>query len=111
MEKAWADAVTSPSFIGGIRMVSEMMQPAVVSFLDMMLRDREEILRFKEIAIKKEAPLTGKDTGAFKALNKTGATAGGRKRRPYRRVSFQSPEKSKIRENDTLVTIGSPAML
>ncbi len=46
-----ADAVVSPTFIGGLRMVSEMIRPTVVSFLDIMLRDKDKNLRVEEVAI------------------------------------------------------------
>jgi voltage-gated potassium channel len=51
MKKAGADAVVSPSFIGGLRMASEMVRSTVVSFLDTMLRDKEKNLRVEEVKI------------------------------------------------------------
>jgi voltage-gated potassium channel len=51
IKKAGADAVVSPTAIGGLRMASEMVRPTVVSFLDMMLRDREKNLRVEELAV------------------------------------------------------------
>jgi voltage-gated potassium channel len=51
IKKAGADAVISPTFIGGLRMASEMIRPAVVSFLDIMLRDKKKNLRIEEIAV------------------------------------------------------------
>jgi voltage-gated potassium channel len=51
MKKAGADAVVSPSAIGGLRMASEMVRPTVVSFLDTMLRDREKNLRVEELPV------------------------------------------------------------
>ncbi|MCL4457601.1 MAG: potassium channel protein [Nitrospirae bacterium] len=51
MKKAGADAVVSPTFIGGLRMASEMVRPAVVSFLDTMLRDKQKNLRIEEVLI------------------------------------------------------------
>jgi len=51
MRRAGADAVVSPGYIGGLRMASEMIRPTVVSFLDIMLRDRDSNLRVEEIAI------------------------------------------------------------
>jgi voltage-gated potassium channel len=51
IKKAGADAVVSPSFIGGLRIASEMIRPTAVSFLDIMLRDREKNLRVEEITI------------------------------------------------------------
>ncbi len=46
-----ADAVVSPNFIGGLRMVSEMVRPNVVSFLDIMLRDKDKNLRIEEVPV------------------------------------------------------------
>ncbi len=51
MKKAGADAVVSPTSIGGLRMASEMVRSTVVSFLDTMLRDKERNLRIEEISV------------------------------------------------------------
>ena len=51
MKKAGADAVVSPSAIGGLRMASEMVRPTVVSFLDTMLRDTGMNLRVEELPV------------------------------------------------------------
>jgi voltage-gated potassium channel len=48
---AGADRVISPTFIGGLRMASEMIRPAATSFLDKMLRGTGEELRVEEVAI------------------------------------------------------------
>lgn len=49
-----ASAVISPSFIGGLRMASEMIRPTAVSFLDAMLRETDRNLRIEEIAVKQQ---------------------------------------------------------
>ncbi|MFC2072543.1 potassium channel family protein [Chloroflexota bacterium] len=51
IRRAGADAVVSPGFIGGVRMTSEMIRPTVVSFLDMMLRERDKNLLVEEISL------------------------------------------------------------
>ncbi|WP_203455775.1 TrkA family potassium uptake protein [Legionella sp. MW5194] len=51
MKMAGADAVVSPSYIGGMRMASEMIRSTAVSFLDTMLRDREKNLRVEEFTV------------------------------------------------------------
>ena len=51
LKQAGADDVVSPSFIGGMRLVSEMVRPTVVSFLDIMLRDTHRNLRVEELAL------------------------------------------------------------
>lgn len=56
---AGATRVVSPSQIGGMRMVSEMIRPAVVEFLDLMLRDPEKNLRIEEVRIASDSTLVG----------------------------------------------------
>ena len=51
IRRSGADAVVSPNFIGGMRLVSELLRPAVVRFLDDMLRDRRAIYRIEEIQL------------------------------------------------------------
>lgn len=42
LRKAGADTVVSPNYIGGLRMVSELIRPNVVRFLDDMRKDRSK---------------------------------------------------------------------
>lgn len=51
MKHAGATSVISSEQIGGLRMASEMARPAVVSFLDIMLRDKQKNLRIEEVKI------------------------------------------------------------
>ena len=51
IRRAGADSVVSPRFIGGLRMTSEMIRPTVVSFLDMMLREKDKTLLVEEISL------------------------------------------------------------
>lgn len=53
MRMAGADEVVCPDSIGGLRMVSQLLRPHVVSFLDTMVRFREdEDIRIEEIRIR-----------------------------------------------------------
>lgn len=51
MRRVGADAVVSMEQIGGMRMASEMLRPTVVSFLDIMLRDKNNNLRIEEVPL------------------------------------------------------------
>lgn len=64
VKKAGADAVISPNYIGALRMASEMFRPAVVSFLDTMLRDKDKNLRIEEVLI--NASFAGKPLSSLK---------------------------------------------
>jgi len=59
IRRAGADSVVSPNHIGGMRMVSEMLRPAVVRFLDEMLRDQRAMYRIDEVRIAADSPLDG----------------------------------------------------
>lgn len=50
IRKVGADAIVSPDFTGGMRIVSSMIRPQVVSFLDEMLR-ADNNLRVEEVRI------------------------------------------------------------
>lgn len=53
LRKAGADAIVSPDFTGGMRIVSAMVRPHVVSFLEEMLR-AEHRLRIEEVAVPRQ---------------------------------------------------------
>lgn len=84
IKNAGADSVVSPQFIGGMRLVSEMVRPTVVSFLDLMLRDKEKGVRVEEVRVEAGSALAGSrlvdhalaDSGVLvMALQAPGATA------------------------------------
>lgn len=59
MRRAGADSVVSTNYIGGMRLVSEMIRPQVTQFLDQMLRDRSQNLRIEEVTVPDDSPLVG----------------------------------------------------
>ena len=59
IRRVGADAVVSPTYIGGLRLASELIRPTVVNFLDVMLRDRDANLRIDEITIPESSPACG----------------------------------------------------
>jgi len=69
---AGADAVVSPSRIGGLRMASELTRPTVVRFLDEMLRDRRSDLRIEEITVPAELPPDERPLSALWSSEVTG---------------------------------------
>jgi len=109
--KAGADSVISPTYIGGMRMVSEMIRPAVTTFLDMMLRERERVLRFDEVTVQKDSALLGKTIEESKAEERTGALLVALRRGGAKDFDFNPPKKTRLQENDVLVFIASPEMI
>lgn len=72
LKKAGASAVVSPNAIGGLRMASEALRPAVVSFLDVMLRSSKATLRIEEAHIHEGSRLAGKHLRDAKISESTG---------------------------------------
>jgi voltage-gated potassium channel len=111
LQRAGADYVVSPTFIGGMRMASQMVRPAVVTFLDTMLRDKEQGLRVEEIEIKKESALAGKTVGECALRSKTRALLVAIKRGGAKGYEFNPPDAASIQAGDTLIFIASPESL
>ena len=74
IKRAGADAVVSPNHIGGMRMVSELLRPAVVKFLDEMLRDKRASYRIEEVTIAADSPLDGSTLREAAIRDKFGMT-------------------------------------
>jgi voltage-gated potassium channel len=51
LTRVGANSAVSPSFIGGLRLASELIRPHVVSFLDVMLREKSQTLRVDESVV------------------------------------------------------------
>lgn len=71
LRQAGADGVVSPALIGGMRMASELVRPAVVGFLDMMLKDTNRNLRVEEVLVPANSPFIGRVIGDLNAHART----------------------------------------
>jgi voltage-gated potassium channel len=67
--RSGADNVVNPEFIGGLRMASEMIRPVTVGFLDSMIRERGEIVRFEEVHVPAGSPYVGKPIETVKGAD------------------------------------------
>jgi len=57
---AGANQTVNPTAVGGMRLVSEMVRPTAVTFLDSMVRDRQSTHRFEELTVEPGSPIAGK---------------------------------------------------
>jgi len=111
IKKAGADSVVSPSFIGGMRMVSDMVRPAVVTFLDKMLYGKDRVLRVEEVSVGKESPLVGKSIQESAVRERTGALLVAVRNGKTGTYDFNPASDRIIQENDIFIFIGSPEMM
>jgi voltage-gated potassium channel len=88
-----------------------MIRPAVVTFLDMMLRERDRILRFEEIRVPENSHVVGKTIQECKIKEKTGALLVALRDKKTGEYHFNPPEETEITAEDTLVLIASPEMV
>jgi voltage-gated potassium channel len=104
---AGADGVVSPNFIGSMRMVSEMIRPAAVGFLDVMLKDKGRNWRIEEARIDSGCRICGIPLGNAKLREETGVLVLGVLKPGSADYLYNPPLDMKIEGGDTLVVLGS----
>jgi voltage-gated potassium channel len=106
--RAGANSAVSPNMIGGMRLASELIRPSVVSFLDVMLRDRSGTMRVEEITVGEGSPWIGKKLremdlhGRFDLL----ALA---VRKPDGGLKYNPRDDTALASGDVLVVLGEVA--
>ncbi len=55
--------VVMPNSIGGLRIASQVIRPKVVGYLDVMMRDKDCVVRIEDITLSKNSSLIGKQVG------------------------------------------------
>lgn len=69
---AGADAVISPYAISGKRMVAEMLNPSVTTFLGQMLFDKDKVIRVEQVTIRESSSLIDTELRSAAVDEKTG---------------------------------------
>ena len=108
IRKAGADIVISPNRIGGLRMISEMVRPTVVSFLDVMLRDEDRRLRVEESKIGSGSRLEGRTVAELRKLH-VGDVLLVALRLPDGEWIYNPDDEVKLKAGITLIFMGSPS--
>lgn len=110
LRKAGADEEVSPNAIGGLRMVSLLIRPSVVTFLDAMLRVTDRTIRMEEARVAAGSGLAGRTLEAADIAGRTGLLVVAVKPRDgdYR---FNPTPQTALREGDVLIVMGTPDQL
>lgn len=106
LKRAGADAVVFPTFIGGLRMASEMLRPQVVEFLDVMMRGKDMTLRIEEVEIHPGSRLAGKTLGEIEIPQKTGLIVVAIKESESGTYRYNPHASFKLKELDILIVLG-----
>lgn len=105
LRTAGADAVVSPSRIGGLRMASELVRPEVVSFLDQMLHDPKTSLRVEEIPVPGDSPAVGQTVGWLGVDELDGALLLAIREGPTGHFLFKPPSDRRLEQGVTLIAM------
>lgn len=106
IKRAGADSVVMPDFIGGMRMVSEMIRPSIVTFLDVMLREKDKTIRVEEIDIPSDSRFIGKSLEQIGILEREGLTVVALKDSITGSYKFNPSRTTELKMNDVIIVMG-----
>lgn len=105
--RAGANYVVNPSFIGGMRMASEMIRPHVVSFLDRMLKGSDAV-RVEEVTVGEESPWVGHSLREIDIQGKTGLIPVSLKHPEDAEFTYNPSQDEVLEPQSIIVVIGNP---
>lgn len=110
LRRVGANAIVSPNAIGGLRMASLVIRPAVVTFLDEMLNVPGQTLRMEEVQIEEASVLVGQtlreaDIGRQTGLLVVAIRSG------EGRYQFNPGAQTRLQGGDVLIVMGTPEQL
>jgi voltage-gated potassium channel len=106
--RSGANIAISADFIGGLRMVSELVRPATTSFLDTMLRDRSG-LRVEDVQVSADSKYASKTLSSCDVFTKVGVLILSIKQGDS--FQFNPPPDTVLNGGDTLIVIGNPEQI
>jgi voltage-gated potassium channel len=108
IKRSGADAVVSPNYIGGMRLVSELLRPAVVRFLDEMLRDRRAAFRIEEVRLGDRTVHLGSTLRDARVRERFGMTVLAVRATDDGAWTYNPDASERLGPGTTLVVLGSP---
>jgi len=100
-----ADYVISPKILEGLRMASVLLRPAVVSFLDVMMRETEITLRMEDLKVPDDSPLSGQTLSEARIPQMTGLIIIAMKKHDGRFI-FNPGPRNILQPGDELIVLG-----
>ncbi len=105
--RSGADAAVSASYIGGLRMASELVRPETTTFLDTMLRD-DAALRVDQARVGDSSACVGKKIAECEEISTAGVVLVSMKRGDESgQYLFNPPPDTVIGSGDVIIVIGS----
>jgi len=103
--RAGANSIVNPDYIGGLRMVSEGIRPAVTSFLDIMMRDSRGVFRIEEAHVQQGSELVNKTLGEACIKEHTGALVLALRQPDQKDFCYNPPDNTKLEVGTVLVVL------
>jgi voltage-gated potassium channel len=110
LRRAGADTTVSANQIGGLRLASEMIRPHVVSFLDMMIRDRSRAVRIEEAVVVDGSPVIGASLADVDLHGRVGLVVIA-VRHPSGEYTYNPKASTILQRGDVLILCADPAQL
>jgi voltage-gated potassium channel len=108
--RSGANTAVSANFIGGMRMASELIRPATVSFLDSMLYGTPS-LRVDEVSIPSLSRFIGTSLDRCEPIRTSGVVLVSLKDDSKVGFHFNPPQDTRLKSGDTLIVIGDRAQV
>jgi voltage-gated potassium channel len=109
--KAGADRVISPYSIGGKRLASLLLRPAVVEFIDGVMHDIEEELLMEDVFVRENSRFVGNTIVEAREKCAAGANILAVKKKGAKRMLANPPVDTLIEIGDHLVALGTKEQL
>lgn len=110
LRKAGADRVVAPYAIGGRRIAVAALRPAVLEFLDAVMRSDEEEWNLEEVRVERGSELEGRSLREADVRGRTGAIVLAVKTEEGELLTNPSPDRP-LRAGDVLITLGTMKQL
>lgn len=110
LQQVGADGVVMPEAIGGLRMASELIRPHVVSFLDVMLRAKDQTIRVEEVPVSSSTHCAGKTLAQCGLDNLRNASLVAVSR-PGSGYQFNPPGSWQLQSEDVLILLGETSAI
>ncbi len=107
LQKAGADKTISPNEIGGQRIASHIIRPAVISFLDVITRAGDVTLDLEEVVIAPHSGLVGQKLFEAKIPERTGLIILALKSKGQTNFRFNPSSNETLHDGDTMVVLGT----
>ncbi|MGV8073182.1 MAG: potassium channel family protein [Syntrophobacteraceae bacterium] len=109
--RAGADYIVNPAFIGGMRMVSEMIRPHVVSFLDRMLRGQDQSIRVEEVSVGGCSQWVNRTLRDADIQRRTGLMPIALRHSDQKDFTYNPSPDELLRPDTVIIVIGSPSQI